>query len=224
MESPKLKKSKSIGSEEVFSTDAAHKKLETFILHNLSIKKLTDRQHLLLEFARKKHEGQVRKYTNDPYINHPVAVADIASRFMDDDGAIEIAICHDLLEDTDCTSGELNDLLMRIGYDRFEAMGTVISVIELTDEYTHEKYPEMNRETRKRMEAERMGKTNYLSQSVKYADLIHNTSSIVKHDKGFAKVYLKEKKRALDAMRGGNIDLFIECCYTFKKAMKKLEK
>jgi hypothetical protein len=41
-----------------------------------------------------------------------------------------------------------------------------------------------------------MANTNV--QSIKCADLISNTSTIVKHDPGFAKVYLPEKKAILE--------------------------
>jgi len=32
-------------------------------------------------FAKSAHEGQVRKYTGEPYINHPVEVAKIVARY-----------------------------------------------------------------------------------------------------------------------------------------------
>ena len=39
-----------------------------------------------LEFATKMHEGQVRKYTGEEYITHPVAVADIVEIYLDKKG------------------------------------------------------------------------------------------------------------------------------------------
>lgn len=53
-----------------------------------------------------------------------------------------------------------------------------------------------------------MSKISVNSQSIKYCDLIDNTKSIVQHDPGFAKVYLKEKFDLLQAMDKGNNDLF----------------
>ena len=33
-----------------------------------------------IKFATIKHEGQFRKYTNEPYVTHPIAVARIVSK------------------------------------------------------------------------------------------------------------------------------------------------
>jgi (p)ppGpp synthase/HD superfamily hydrolase len=182
--------------------------------------KLTEQQHKLLEFVTEKHGKQVRKYTGEPYVSHLISVAKIASEHVE--GAIEIALCHDIFEDTNCTYDELSNFLITIGYSKLEAEGVCYGTIELTDQYTHENYPNKNRNQRNSMEAQRLGHTSYIVQSIKYADLIDNTSSIVEHDKGFAKVYLKEKIRILDYMRGGNIELLVKCCYTLQKALNEL--
>ena len=50
---------------------------------------LDDKQKLLFEFVKFHHEGQVRKYTGEPYHNHLLSVATIASEHIE--GAIEIA-------------------------------------------------------------------------------------------------------------------------------------
>jgi len=42
-----------------------------------------------LKFATKMHEGQVRKYTGEEYITHPVAVADIVEIYLDKKGYSE---------------------------------------------------------------------------------------------------------------------------------------
>ena len=42
-----------------------------------------------LEFATKMYEGQVRKYTGEEYITHPVAVADIVEAYLDKKGFAE---------------------------------------------------------------------------------------------------------------------------------------
>ncbi len=183
---------------------------------------LTDRQQKLLEFVRDKHGTQVRKYTGEPYVNHVISVARIASEHIE--GAIEIALCHDLFEDTDCTFTTLYKQMLSIGYGRDESYDICRCVTELSDEFTHETYPYYNRGKRKQLEAERLGRIQPLSQSVKYADLIDNTSSIVAHDKGFARVYLKEKLRILDQMRGGNINLLVKCCFTLQTALNEIEK
>lgn len=171
----------------------------------------TERQNNLIAFVHISHFPQKRKYTGEPYSVHLRNVADMADKY----GitlCFEIGLCHDLFEDTKVTKSELNEYLLRIGYSEVETNHIVNGVIDLTDVYTSEAYPNLNRAKRKYLECERLSKINATSQSVKYCDLIDNTSSIVKHDAGFAKVYLQEKFSLLKVMTKGNK-------YLYKKAL-----
>ena len=181
---------------------------------------LTERQERLLTFVKVEHGEQVRKYTNEPYWKHLVSVATIVSKYEPD--GIEAALCHDLFEDTKCQPETLQNALIDFGYTKQESATIPALVMELTDRFIPELYPELNRNERKKREAERLGKICFLSQSVKYADLIDNTSSIVKYDKGFAVKYLQEKVRILDHMRNGNINLLIDCCHCLKNALNEM--
>jgi len=183
---------------------------------------LTDRQEKLLQFVKEQHGEQVRKYTGEPYWHHLVSVAELADKYLLEDGVIEIALCHDLFEDTPCTQNKLESALLSYGYSSSEAIFISNGAVDLTDKFTPEYYPKFNRQQRKIMEAERLGEIHPLSQSIKYADLIDNTISIVKYDKGFAVKYLQEKIRVLDKMRNGNINLLIDCCYTLKNALNEM--
>lgn len=160
------------------------------------------RQAHLLCFVVLNHDTQLRKYTNEPYHTHVRAVADMA------DGkckfGYEIGLCHDLLEDTDCTPTELTAALLRFGYDVDEAWIIFNAVSDLTDKFTHEAFPELNRLSRKRLEAERLWQARPEAQTVKYCDLMHNTSSIVEYDRGFALKYIPEKEYILQGMNKGN--------------------
>lgn len=173
--------------------------------------KLSIQQVDLLNFVKEAHNGQLRKYTNDPYWTHPYAVAEMVSKYPHRPGSIEIAFCHDLFEDTFVTYDELKAELNRLNYSTIDQIFILKGVEELTDILTPEKYDHMNRKERKSFEAHRLGKIHGDYQTIKYADLIHNTSSIVKYDKGFAKTYIKEKEEMLNLMRNGQIDLFVEC-------------
>lgn len=181
---------------------------------------LTERQETLLSFVKQHHEGQKRKHTFEPYWTHVYSVAEIVAEH--EPRGIEIALCHDLIEDTECKLFELTNFLRENGYEQDEALFIEAGVKSLTDVYTSEAYPRINRKSRKSAEAERLGQIQPIFQSVKYADLIDNTGSIVEYDKSFAKVYLSEKIAILDQMRRGNIKLLIECCFTLQTAMKSL--
>lgn len=183
---------------------------------------LTNQQKDLLEFVKKEHGDQRRKYTDEPYWRHLVRVAEKASKRLKD--GIEIALCHDVLKDTSCTEKQLHEQLLSIGYSSHSAKEITYGVVELTDVFIKEAYPKLNRRARKKREAERLGKISYTAQSIKYADLIDNTSSIVDGDPGFARVYIHEAIDILNQMRAGNIHLLVDCCYAVKTAMLALEK
>lgn len=60
-------------------------------------------------FAADKHRSQRRKDTDrTPYINHPLFVAQVLAQCgVTDEDTLIAAICHDTVEDTDCTLEEL---------------------------------------------------------------------------------------------------------------------
>jgi GTP pyrophosphokinase len=58
------------------------------------------------EFSSKAHEGQLRR-NGDPYISHPVAVAEILAGLHLDGGSIKAALLHDVVEDTASTLPEI---------------------------------------------------------------------------------------------------------------------
>lgn len=180
----------------------------------------TERQKKLLEFAKKQHGDQLRKYSHEPYWRHLVSVAQLTQKYVND--GVEIALCHDLLEDTDCTATDLLDELKAIGYTATEAEAITKGVVELTDVFVKENYPQLNRRERKRREARRLGAISPLAQSVKYADLTDNISSIMYEDVDFGKVFVQEAIDILNHMRAGNIHLLIECCHKVQEAREVL--
>lgn len=174
--------------------------------------RLTQSQQQLVVIAGHWHGDQKRKYTDEPYIHHLLAVAniilDLDERFV---GQVEIAICHDLIEDTKFDICWLYSTLRALGYDEEDALFIEEGVHALTDHFTHEAYPGMNRQERKEMEAFRLHNIRAEYQTVKYADLLDNTGSITERDPGFAKIYMVEKRRVLRGMREGHPGLLEKC-------------
>jgi (p)ppGpp synthase/HD superfamily hydrolase len=142
-------------------------------------------------FATQAHTGQKRKYTGDDYIVHPIAVAELVRERGGSENQIMAALLHDTIEDT---SVEYMDV------ERSFGIGVAKLVLELTDYYTHERFPEKNRAERKKLEADRLARVSDEAKLVKLCDMIDNTSSITEHDPGFAKVYLVEKAHLYDVM------------------------
>ncbi len=60
-----------------------------------------------MEFAARKHEGQVRKGTTIPYFTHVMEAMEIVSRMTEDEEVRAAAVLHDTLEDTPATKDEL---------------------------------------------------------------------------------------------------------------------
>lgn len=172
----------------------------------------------LLEFVTEKHKNQVRKYTNEPYINHLVRVA---SNFEKDSYLYNLALCHDLFEDTDCTELELIDACKLAGLLVEETNKLIQDIYYLTDKYTKENYPDSNRKERKERELSRLSRISIRPMTVKYADLIDNCD-IVLYDKGFGKIYLGEKYEILKRCKQGDFDLYYKAIVKHNECVQLL--
>lgn len=150
------------------------------------------------EFATRKHAeiGQVRKYTGEPYINHPAAVVEIVRSVAHTEAMLAAAWLHDTVEDTDATLQEVTKLF-GIEVGAFVEMLTDVSKPE-----------DGNRALRKAMDCEHTAKAMPPAKTIKLADLIDNSISIIGHDPQFAKVYLEEKAFLLQVLTEGDSALW----------------
>lgn len=150
-------------------------------------------------FAVAAHDavGQKRKYTGVPYWTHCAAVADLvafeALTVMPTDEMIAAAWLHDVVEDTQVTGGTITYFFGDTVWNY---------VAGLTD------IEQGNRKERKRLSCERLGNACAEVQTIKLADLIDNTSSILQYDPEFAKVYMREKVELLDVLTKGDKGLW----------------
>ncbi len=135
---------------------------------------------------------------------------------------VEIALCHDLIEDTTANYSDLKYELNDRGYNQAEIENIMTGVKDLTDVYVHEDYPSLNRQKRKALEATRLIETSAHSQTVKYADVIDNTTSIVEHDEGFARIYLREVTNYLYKLDRGNKQLYSRCVACVENALRDI--
>ena len=142
---------------------------------------------------------QVRKYTGEPYYVHPAEVASIVASV---EGAtyemIAAAWLHDVVEDTGCT---YTDIHMAFGADIATLVGWLTDVSKLEDG---------NRAVRKAIDREHTARAPAEAQTIKLADFISNSRSIMQHDPAFAKTYLEEKRMALAVMTKGDRGLHFE--------------
>lgn len=144
------------------------------------------------------HAGQVRKYTGKPYHAHPIEVEALLAYAGESENARAAGLLHDTLEDTALT---YEDLRREVGRD----IADIVRMV--TDVSTH---ADGNRAVRKGLDKAHLSKASPEGVSVKLADLISNTSSIVQYDPNFAKVYMQEKRELLKVLRGGNKYLYAD--------------
>lgn len=148
------------------------------------------RINLAGSFATNAHMGQTRKYTGEPYITHPTAVAELLRINYKDttEDMYMAALLHDTVEDTEATHEEIA---------RF--FGDKVS--ELVKGLTDVSKPEDgNRATRKAIDRDHIAQGSKEVQTIKVFDLIHNTESIREHDPKFWEVYKLEKQDLLNVM------------------------
>ena len=149
--------------------------------------------HNVEEFARHAHRNQKRKYSDKDYITHPIEVASRVQDLYDNMNMVAAALLHDVLEDTDVTHNQLRKWLHEEFLPR-KAEAILSLVVELTDVYTKENFPLLNRKQRKMLEADRLAQTSMQARKIKLIDIEHNSESILQADPSFAKVFLKEKE------------------------------
>lgn len=178
-----------------------------------------NRADKLLHWIKQRHEGQLIRRTAEPYINHLVAVAELASVIP---LGYEAGLCHDLFEETEATKNELHLALIGLGYAEQEADLIVNCTIELTDVFTKKNYPGLKKKIRKKMEAERLATISPVSQTVKYGDLIYNAGWVMKYDLSHAEKYLRKKQKLLASMTRGERNLHQKAVKMINDALRLL--
>lgn len=146
--------------------------------------------------------GQKRKYTGEDYFHHPLEVAHLVRTLAGDwtEEMIAAALLHDVVEDTQVTLDQIA-----------REFGTVVAsyVEQLTDVSRPE---DGNRAQRKALDREHTAKASPKAKTIKLADLISNSRSIMARDPEFAVVYLAEKRLLLEVLTEGDPALYRMAC------------
>lgn len=131
--------------------------------------------------ATQAHSGQVRKYTNEPYVNHPLRVAQWLSQFNVGELIEAGAICHDVIEDTG------------VGYNALElTVGTPVA--DLVLEVTNLEFPEGTpRVTKFWNNVVKLVRASHQAQTLKCGDVVDNCKDIYDLDPSRAPRYIAEK-------------------------------
>jgi len=151
-------------------------------------------------FATAAHAAvsQLRKYTHEPYIVHPTEVVSIVRTVPHTPAMLAAAWLHDVVEDTGVP---IETIRTEFGEEVAELVGWLTDVSR----------PEQgNRSVRKAIDRAHTAMAPAAAQTVKLADLISNSRSIMAHDPKFAVTYLAEKRQLLAVMTRGDATLMAE--------------
>lgn len=168
-----------------------------------------------LEFARKAHGEQRRKYNDEAYIEHPKRVAEMVKTVPHTTEMVCAAYLHDVVEDTPVS---IEDIQRKFGR---KIAGLVH---ELTDEFIKENYQHLNRRKRKQKEVERQAKISPEAKTIKLADVIDNTRDILENDPDFSRKYIPEMEALTEALQGGDFQLLMRACYEVQRGKIQLKK
>lgn len=152
-------------------------------------------------FFREAHDSikQVRKFTGEPYWFHTEHVSSIISEVSGDENLIIAGLGHDTLEDVFPVNPDYNPELIEKKFGS-DVLGLIV---ELTNVYTKDKYPQFNRAERHRLENERLMKISNRGKTAKLADVISNCGNL-KDMGGFGHKYRQEKLVEIHFLHGGN--------------------
>lgn len=160
-----------------------------------------------LAMASLYHRNQKRKYTGEPYIEHPKLVAKIITDYMEACDDIPLfafdpmdysviqsaALLHDTIEDTNATYEEIQKVFGKSVCDL---------VYFLTDDLTPK---DGNRKLRKEKYLEKLLDSPYEAKCLKIADVLANVRNLAEvvpaEDKGFAIKYVGEKQQMVEAFK-----------------------
>jgi len=150
-----------------------------------------------IRFAAQKHTRQRRKaHDATPYINHPIAVAELVARIgeVTDLATLKAAVLHDTLEDTTTTRQEL---------DEYFREKVCLIVVELTDDKG------LQKDERKRLQIEHAPLLSTPAKQIKIADKVSNIEDIpATQPIGWSlerkREYLDWAANVVDGCRGSN--------------------
>ena len=120
------------------------------------------------EYADEKHKNQLRK-SGEPYIIHPLAVAEIVAEIGLDTDAITAALLHDCLEDTDASFEEISRMFGE----------TVANLVEGVTKLTRVQYSTMEEQQMENLRKMFMAMSKDIRVIlIKIADRLHNTPTL----------------------------------------------
>ena len=156
------------------------------LIEDLKQKHALDISNVINAFnlAERLHHGQFRK-SGEPYILHPVSVAYILEKLDFDCNVITAGLLHDVVEDCGCTVDEIAEKFNTTVAQIVDA----VTKIELDFETKSQDFSDAVEEIKTYQKLIAIGKENMFAFYIKFADRLHNLSTI-----GCFKKYKKQEK------------------------------
>jgi (p)ppGpp synthase/HD superfamily hydrolase len=152
-------------------------------------------------FAEKHHEGQARKYSGKPYIDHLKAVVGKLTLNCLDHEILAAGWLHDVVEDCNVTEEDLRKIFP----------DTVVDyVMEVTNPSI--KFPSMRRKDRKAADFAHIAHASEQGQLIKVCDRISNLKDLINDNSpaDFRKLYAKESLALASVLKRAPGELLAE--------------
>jgi len=137
-------------------------------------------------FAKNRHMNQIRKYTKEPYLTHPLAVAETVGQITKNYEMMAAALLHDIVEDTATRIEEIDELF---GF----------RVARLVEELTNDQDKKKSL-SKKIYLAQKLNSISSDALTIKLADRLHNVVELRRREtpRKFIKWYWKETEYILE--------------------------
>ena len=161
------------------------------------------------QFATEKHKNQVRKFSGEPYVNHPIRVSQLVLKYSKEDNLskmVAAALLHDTVEDTDTTYAEIQ-----------KEFGPAVAVLvkELTSE------PDI-KESKAEYLSNKMFMMSDQALLIKLADRLDNVTGIKNTPVEFSQRYIKETKIILESLFCSRTQMSSEHFKLFSEIIKEI--
>lgn len=166
------------------------------------------------EFARNAHEsvGQLQPYTGAPYIAHPAEVVAVLVTVPHTPEMVAAAWLHDVREDVPWVTRAMLE----------SKFGPVVAALVEQVSRVSRGVPGKSRAQRKALDREHFAGIEPDAKTIKLADTIVNVRTIVERNPRFARTYLPEKVEELEALRGGDAELWSQAARLVAEQLARL--
>jgi (p)ppGpp synthase/HD superfamily hydrolase len=163
---------------------------------------------------------QRRKTSGELYEVHPL---DVVRRLRDageDEETQAAGAIHDVFEDV----SKLNPMFSVENGRKILGDNVVNLALEVTDVFTKDDYPDLNRKARHKLENDRISKISVRGKSIKLADISSNTDGITETTWDFGPTYVREKLHMIHLLKDGNPFLFKDTVRILNEAAEKYQR